>query len=60
VGKLKVSIKAAWLKDANVDMDGLTEASFTTHRSAEREQAGDEEQVRGCEWGCCQRDMGGG
>jgi hypothetical protein len=42
-----VSIKAAWLKDAKVDMDGLTEASFTTHRSAEREQAADEEQVSG-------------
>lgn len=32
-GKLKVSIKCTWLKDAKIDMDALTEASFTTHKS---------------------------
>jgi hypothetical protein len=52
-GKLKVSIKARWLKDAKVDEDALTELSFTTHRSTE---AGDQpedgyEQVRyACSW----------
>lgn len=32
-GKVKVSVKATWLKDVHVDMDALTEASFGTHRS---------------------------
>ncbi|KAI8476827.1 MAG: hypothetical protein J3K34DRAFT_516111 [Monoraphidium minutum] len=35
VGKLKVSIKAGWLKGAAVDPDALTEASLHTLRSAE-------------------------
>jgi hypothetical protein len=38
-----VSIKAAWLKDAKVDMDGLTEASYTT--GGERESYLEDEQV---------------
>jgi hypothetical protein len=45
-GKLKASIKATWLKDAKVDVDALTELSFTTHRSTEAgEQAEGLEQV---------------
>lgn len=35
MGKLKVSIKAGWLKDAVIDDDSLTEASFFTQRSTE-------------------------
>eukprot|EP00879_Flechtneria_rotunda_P014158 GHRR01014794.1.p1 GENE.GHRR01014794.1~~GHRR01014794.1.p1 ORF type:complete len:253 (+),score=85.94 GHRR01014794.1:185-943(+) len=34
-GKLKLSVKCTWLKNAKVDMDALTEASFTTHRSTD-------------------------
>lgn len=34
-GKLKVTVKATWLKDAKVDVDALTELSFGTHRSTE-------------------------
>jgi hypothetical protein len=30
-----VSIKASWLRDAKVDMEALTEASFTTHKSGD-------------------------
>ncbi|KAF8068253.1 hypothetical protein HT031_001940 [Scenedesmus sp. PABB004] len=33
-GKLKLSVKAVWLRDARVDLDALTEASFNTHRSS--------------------------
>eukprot|EP00882_Tetradesmus_deserticola_P024945 GHRQ01027322.1.p1 GENE.GHRQ01027322.1~~GHRQ01027322.1.p1 ORF type:complete len:160 (+),score=54.82 GHRQ01027322.1:628-1107(+) len=46
-GKLKVSIKASWLRGAKVDMEALTEASFTTHRSGEAALAGpaEDEQV---------------
>lgn len=46
-GKLKVSVKARWLKDAKVDVDALTELSFTTHRSTEAgdQPEGYEEQV---------------
>ncbi|WIA11052.1 hypothetical protein OEZ85_011204 [Tetradesmus obliquus] len=48
-GKLKVSIKASWLRDAKVDMEALTEASFTTHKSGDAALAGlaEDEQVRG-------------
>jgi len=45
-GKLKVSIKCMWLKDAKVDVDALTELSFNTHRSTEAgldEAEGDEQ-----------------
>jgi hypothetical protein len=35
VGKLKLSIKAGWLKGAAIDLDALTEASFYTQRSGE-------------------------
>lgn len=46
-GKLKVSIKCTWLKDAKIDMDALTEASFTTHKSIDGPEggAGEDEQV---------------
>lgn len=44
-GKLKVSIKGTWLKDAKIDLDALTEASFTTHKSGDGlEQAPDEDE----------------
>jgi hypothetical protein len=46
-GKLKVSIKASWLRDAKLDMEALTEASFTTHKSGDAALAGlaEDEQV---------------
>jgi hypothetical protein len=42
-----VSIKASWLRDAKVDMEALTEASFTTHKSGDAALAGlaEDEQV---------------
>ena len=47
-GKLKVSIKASWLRGAKVDLEALTEASFATHKSGEAALAGlaEDEQVR--------------
>lgn len=45
-GKLKLSIKATWLKHAKVDVDALTELSFNTHRSTdagELEEPGEEQ-----------------
>uniref|UniRef100_A0A383V6X7 C2 NT-type domain-containing protein n=1 Tax=Tetradesmus obliquus TaxID=3088 RepID=A0A383V6X7_TETOB len=51
-GKLKVSIKASWLRDAKVDMEALTEASFTTHKSGDAALAGlaeDEQDLSGFE-----------
>lgn len=44
-----MSIKASWLRDAKVDMEALTEASFTTHKSGDAALAGlaEDEQVRG-------------
>eukprot|EP00775_Hariotina_reticulata_P009982 gene9982-10137_t len=41
-GKLKLSVKATWLKDAKVDLDALTELSFTTHKSGEGAAAGED------------------
>jgi hypothetical protein len=51
-GKLKLTIKATWLKDAKVDGDALTEMSFGTQRSTEAGEAFEEgdEQVGGA---CC-------
>eukprot|EP00878_Enallax_costatus_P028000 GHUV01030195.1.p1 GENE.GHUV01030195.1~~GHUV01030195.1.p1 ORF type:complete len:340 (+),score=113.06 GHUV01030195.1:602-1621(+) len=43
-GKLKVSIKGTWLKDAKIDMDALTEASFTTHKSGDGLERADEDE----------------
>jgi len=40
-------VKATWLKDAKVDLDALTELSFTTHKSGEGTAAEDDvEQVK--------------
>lgn len=43
-GKLKLTVKATWLKDAQVDVDALTELSFGTHRSTEAGDWGAEEE----------------
>jgi hypothetical protein len=56
-GKLKLTVKATWLKDAKVDVDALTELSFGTHRSTEAGDWGAEEE--GEQVGCvCWGSMG--
>jgi hypothetical protein len=48
-GKLKVSIKACWLKDANIDPETMTELSgpsmFADQQQEEYEEDVHEEQV---------------
>jgi hypothetical protein len=53
VGKVKISIKASWMKDAKVDMDALTEMSFgRSEGGAASSLQGDNEQVSGRhQWG---------
>jgi hypothetical protein len=47
-GKLKVTVKATWLKDAKVDVDALTELSFGTQRSTEAGDGEDEFEEQVC------------
>lgn len=48
-GKLKVSIKACWLKDAPVDFDAMTEASSFSKNELTRTSNEEDEQV-GAGW----------
>lgn len=57
-GKLKLTVKATWLKDAKVDVDALTELSFGTHRSTEAGDWAEEEGEQvGCVLGSMQRHV---